>query len=206
MNLKPVLSTNFLSVILVIFVLSIFSISVTASDDQAKTGKDFNPGDMITKHIADAHEWHFATIGKFHISIPLPIIIFSKGKGLDVFMFTKVKHPGDEFRGYSSSHEGKIIHADESEAMIWNFSITKVVVSMLISIFLMLWIFISVARTYKRREGQAPKGLQSLIEPLILFIKDDVAVPMLGDKHVKYLPYLLTVFFFIWINKCFSTR
>jgi F-type H+-transporting ATPase subunit a len=60
--------------------------------------------------------------------------------------------------------------------------------------------FISVAKSYRRRKGQAPKGMQSLIEPLIVFVRDDIAKSSIGPKYHRYMPYLLTVFFFIWIN------
>ncbi len=72
---------------------------------------------------------------------------------------------------------------------------------MMISMLLMLWIFISVAKAYTRNRGKAPKGLQSFIEPLIMFVRDDVAKPSIGEKkHERYMPFLLTVFFFILIN------
>jgi len=64
-----------------------------------------------------------------------------------------------------------------------------------------MWLFISIAKTYKRRKGQAPKGIQSLFEPLIIFIRDDIARDSIGEKHYRrFLPYLLTLFFFIFLN------
>jgi F-type H+-transporting ATPase subunit a len=96
---------------------------------------------------------------------------------------------------HAEHHEGH-----EHHATLIDFSITKSVLGMLIIMSLMLWIFISVAKAYNRRPGQAPKGLQNALEPLILFIKDEVAVPALGKKRaVVFLPFLLTVFFFIWM-------
>jgi F-type H+-transporting ATPase subunit a len=80
-------------------------------------------------------------------------------------------------------------------------SITKNIASMLISMVLIVVIFISVGKSYSRRKGQAPKGLQSLLEPLILFIRDDVVKASIGEKkYEKFLPYLLTLFFFIFFN------
>ena len=83
---------------------------------------------------------------------------------------------------------------------IIDLSITKNVASLLVSAFLLLWIFLSVAKSYKNRVGKAPKGLQSFIEPLIIFVRDDVAKTSIGPKYEKFMPYLLTVFFFIFIN------
>jgi F-type H+-transporting ATPase subunit a len=72
---------------------------------------------------------------------------------------------------------------------------------MFVSILLMLWMFVAAAKAYKRNPGKAPKGMQSLLEPLIIFVRDDIAKSAIGEKkHKKYLPFLLTVFFFIWIN------
>jgi len=81
-----------------------------------------------------------------------------------------------------------------------DFSITKNVAAMMISTFLLVAIFISVAGAYKKREGKAPKGFQAVVEPLIVFIKDEVVHPNIGHKYMKYMPYLLTAFFFIFIN------
>lgn len=81
-----------------------------------------------------------------------------------------------------------------------DFSITKSVAGMLFILVLMVIIFLNVAKTYKQRKGQAPKGLQNLLEPFILFVRNEVAVPSIGKKKAdRYVPFLLTVFFFIWM-------
>lgn len=81
-----------------------------------------------------------------------------------------------------------------------DFSISKNVAAMMISSILLVVIFISVAGAYKKREGKAPKGFQAIVEPLIVFIKDEVVHPNIGHKYMRYMPYLLTAFFFIFIN------
>src|SRR5690606_38893246 len=79
--------------------------------------------------------------------------------------------------------------------------ITKNVLSMLISVVLLLWIMTSVAKKYKKNGVmKAPSGFQNALEPVIGFIRDEVAKPNLGHKYMRYMPLLLTVFFFIWIN------
>ena len=65
---------------------------------------------------------------------------------------------------------------------------------------ILVLIFGSISSAYKKRQGKAPKGLQSFLEPIILFVRDDVAIPNIGVKHTKYMPLLLTIFFFILIN------
>ncbi|GAB4253993.1 MAG: hypothetical protein Kow0027_19800 [Saprospiraceae bacterium] len=79
----------------------------------------------------------------------------------------------------------------------YDFSVTKNVVSMIVVFILLAWMFISVANAYKKRDGMAPKGLQSLIEPVFLFIQDEVAKPFIGNKWEQYLPFLQALFFFI---------
>ncbi|MCB0521819.1 MAG: F0F1 ATP synthase subunit A [Lewinellaceae bacterium] len=79
----------------------------------------------------------------------------------------------------------------------YDFSITKNVVSMMLILALFAWMFISIANAYKKRDGMAPKGVQSFIEPIFLFIQDEVAKPFLGHMWEKYLPFLMSLFFFI---------
>ncbi|MGB4832373.1 MAG: F0F1 ATP synthase subunit A [Chitinophagales bacterium] len=104
----------------------------------------------------------------------------------------------ETYNGFYYSESGRIVH--EEGGFTLDLSITKNVATLLIVSIIMLLVFTSVAKAYKRREGEAPKGLQSFMEPLILFVRDEVVRPNLGKKSDKYLPYLLTVFFFIWIS------
>ncbi|MBE0637509.1 MAG: F0F1 ATP synthase subunit A, partial [Bacteroidales bacterium] len=77
----------------------------------------------------------------------------------------------------------------------------KNVVSIFISIILLVWIFVSVAKSYKTRGNKSPKGMQSVLEPVILFIRDNIAKPSIGEKKYGYfMPFLLTIFFFIFLN------
>lgn len=192
-----------------ILLVFIFSLQLSyASDDHGHAKEEaFDPGKMIVEHVIDAHEWHILSIGETHISIPLPIILYSEGK-LDVFCSSKFHHGHDSYKGYrlelEGEHKGKIVNEATGELPL-DISITKNVASMLISMVLICIIFISVANAYKKRKGKAPKGLQSFLEPLILFIRDDVAKASIGEKkYEKYMPYLLTIFFFIFFNNLFG--
>jgi F-type H+-transporting ATPase subunit a len=168
--------------------------------------------DMILHHISDAHEWHFFDIGGKHITLPLPVILYSREHGLDVFLsscFRPVSDHGPAFyKHYKLDHghislvdaEGNELMADGKAVRPLDFSITKNVFSMLIACLIMLLLFVSVAGAYKGNHGKAPRGLQSFMEPLILFVRDDIARPNMGNKAEKFTPYLLTLFFFIWIN------
>jgi F-type H+-transporting ATPase subunit a len=171
----------------------------TESHEEGKV----DAGKLIMEHIADAHDWHIATIGHTHISIPLPIII-KDNEGIKMFLSSKFKHGHEAYQGYMLE-EGKIVAVNEDgsinhEASFYDISITKNVASMLISVIVLCWIMFSVASSYTRNKGKAPKGLANLIEMAVLFIRDEVAKPSIGPKYAKFLPYLLTIFFFIFIN------
>ncbi len=186
---------------------------VNSTENSSKHNEEekFNPGVMIMEHIGDNHEWHILTIGHKHISIPLPVILYDNGR-LSIFSSSNFHHGTASYNGYkletSGENKGKIVKVlpdgittDVATAKPIDFSITKNVLSLFISIFLICWIFLSIARSYKKREGHAPKGLQSLLEPIILFIRDDIAMPSIGAKrYEKFMPFLLTLFFFIFIN------
>ena len=210
MNLKRILVLFYA---IVGFTLTAFSQHQTDNTEAHETGgeKKFQPGPFITEHIADSYEWHIATFGKFHLSIPLPVILYSKTSGFHVFMSSKFHHGHEAHKGFIITHKtenkGKVVEImpDGSEVRPYDISITKNVLSLLMSLGFMLWIFISIANRYKRNPESAPKGMQSFLEPLILFIRDDVAKSSIGEKkYQKFLPYLLTVFFFIFFNNLFG--
>ncbi len=173
------------------------------------TEKKFQPGPFIFDHIADSYEWHILTFGETHVSVPLPIILYSESKGFHMFMSSEFHHGHDSYNGFkieldeASINKGKIVELldnGEFEKPLVNISITKNVVALFFSVSLMLFIFISVARAYKKNKGTAPKGMQSFFEPLILFVRDDIAKASIQNKPEKYMPYLLSIFFFIFIN------
>ncbi|ASU32857.1 F0F1 ATP synthase subunit A [Mucilaginibacter xinganensis] len=169
-------------------------------------GKAFDPKEAIFEHIGDSHSWH--TFGK--ATIQLPVIVYTD-KGLEVFMsgkFFNEKHEEVPYTGKNYTYlleKDKVKVADaagkvDESKKVYDFSITRNVASMWFGMILLLIIFFTVAGSYKKRSGKAPKGLQSFMEPLILFIRDDVAIPNIGIKYVRYMSLLLTVFFFILIN------
>jgi F-type H+-transporting ATPase subunit a len=168
--------------------------------------KKFEPGEFIFDHIGDSYEWHILSAGDFHLSIPLPIIVYSKYSGWNVFMSSKFHHGHDSYQGFMIAHEdpykGKVVEVieDGSIEKPLDFSITKNVFAVFISIILMLWLFLSVAKVYKRNPNKPPRGMQGMVEPIIIFIRDDVAKPSIGHSYKRFLPFLLTIFFFIWIN------
>lgn len=196
--------------LLLLIVFTTSSSSVLAGGGEP--GAKFDPGKMITDHITDAHDWHLWGEGHESVSIPLPVIVYSS-RGLDVFMSSSFHHGHDVHNGYALKDKKLVAVVQESgsaeeatideevTASLWDFSITKNVVSLFVSVLILLYIFMSVAKAYKSRPGQAPRGLQGLIEPLVIFVRDDVAKSSIGEKkYQKFLPFLLTAFFFIWLN------
>ena len=170
-----------------------------ASDGEHDTHSEekFNIGEMIMHHIADSHEWEF-THG---VTIPLPVILYSEDRGIEVFSSSNFHNDHHEYNGYRLVHgDAETIIPIEEGRTIYDFSITKNVASMLLSVVILLLIFVSVGGAYTKAKGKAPRGLQSAMEVLILFIRDEVVKPNIGPKYEKYLPYLLTLFFFVLVN------
>ncbi len=173
-----------------------------------KHSKKFNPGEMIMAHVGDEYGWHITTINEKHITIPLPVIVYSEYSGFHIFMSSKFNHGHSSYKNFKIASgkknplNGKIVEIiNGKEIKPYDISITKNTLSLFISIFIILWIFLSVAKAYTKRKGKAPKGIQSFLEPLILFVRDDIAKESLGEKkYMKYTPYLLTIFFFIFLN------
>lgn len=216
------------SLLIMLFSISISSNSFAASDsgDEEKEG---GGTDFIMHHIADDYQWHIVTIGHTHVTIPLPMIIYDQGEfkffmssdfydehhepiAHDGYMISHGKlvragagHEEAGDHGETTGHEAEGSHAettdeDHAEAGFLNLSITKNVASLFLSVFLMLITFLTIAKRYKNGVA-APKGLQSLFEPIIVFIRDDIAKTNIGeDKYKRFMPFLLTMFFFILYN------
>jgi len=199
----------------------------TEQSTKKEEKKEFDPNEVIFGHILDAHEFHFFSFessdGTEHEAVvPLPVILYSPQKGFSVFMFSKFNKGKSTYNNYevlsykkiealhlddTKYHDGQIVAVDnngniDESIQVYDLSLTRNVVQTIIALALLVWVMLSVAKRYKKGEGvvSAPKGLQSLLEPVIIFVEDDIAKPNLGKKHRKYLPYILTVFFFILIN------
>lgn len=150
--------------------------------------------EVIIEHVMDNHVWHF--FDGHYGTLYLPVIVYSADRGLDVFsshLFYDEHHSQVPYNGYRLEHNQ--IYLDKGAVL--DFSITKNVMMLFINAGIMIFVLFSVSRAYKRSTGRAPKGIQSFIEPVILFVKDEIVKPNIGPKYETYLPYLLTLFFFI---------
>jgi F-type H+-transporting ATPase subunit a len=200
--------------------LGVFFILVSTATFAASEGSDsdkpFDTKELIFHHIQDSHSFHVA--GDF--SVPLPVIMWTDN-GLVTFMSSEFHHDIDgkvivERNGlkFINLHE-KIYqldagatavsldaeqHATNAERPL-DFSITKNVFSMFLSLLIIISIFLASARSYKKSGNNMPSGIGKFMEPIVLFIRDEVAIPNIGEKHyMRYMPFLLTLFFFIWVN------
>ena len=183
----------------------------------------FNPNEMIMHHIADSHGWHIMDWNDKEIGIPLPVILWTR-EGLVVFSSSLFHHDIDgrhvaEAGGqrFINLHE-KIYYASDApnehgvyaqadaathevaNAKPWDISITKNVASLLVSVVIILVLLIRAARSYAKNGAAAPRGLAGFVEPLVVFVRDDIAKNNIGPHYKKFVPLLLTIFFFIWVN------
>ena len=200
-----------------------------AGAEKAKKGIDIAA--IAFEHILDAHSWHLFGDGHDAVAIPLPVIL-KTDNGIVTFMSSEFHHDvhgthvveknGQRFVNYEESiylasetpnEHGQYLNIeknDKGEATVLNpapldFSITKNVTQLFLSAIVLFLLFTSVAKAYKKQGvTSAPKGKQSFLEPLIVFVRDDLAKTNIGPRSEKFVPYLLTVFFLILINNIFG--
>jgi F-type H+-transporting ATPase subunit a len=171
--------------------------------------KAFNVTETILEHIKDDHSWHLWG----ETSLSLPVILYTP-KGFEVFSSAKFMNEHHEHIVYKGNFdykiiEGKVKIVDATDAVdleaskaLWDFSITKNVTSLFVSVLILLVVLLTAARAYKKTGiTSAPKGVQSFMEPIVLFVRDEVAIPNIGKKKfAKYMPFLLTIFFLVLTN------
>lgn len=179
---------------------------------QPESNGGFDAGKVIIGHMLDAYEWHLFDIGDHQISIPLPVILVYERQPY-VFLSTRFAHGHESYKGfrldYADRYGAKIIRVledghtpDPDAGYILDLSITKNVFAIFIASILLCVISIRVARGYRRVAGEAmPSRFGSLLEPVVIFIRDQIALESIGPKHhERFVPYLITLFFFIFFN------
>ena len=165
--------------------------------------------EIVFGHIGDSYEWHITTWGKTHITIPLPIIVYSSTTGWHTFLSSRLAENGGTYEGLSvapegSKYEGKLVEYNAAGEQVrpWDISITKVTFALLFNSVLLLVIVLSVAQWYRKRPqgALAPGGFIGFMEMFIMMVNDDIIKSCVGPNYRKFAPYLLTAFFFIFIN------
>jgi len=214
----------FLGLFLILSFTSFAQEETTLMEEQEEE-HNFDPKEMIMHHVKDAYGFHIIDINDHPISIPLPIILWTEN-GLTTFMSSAFHHDHEgevivqkNGQRFVNFHEKVYAFTDDSETLQLNeegyptnaetplldISITKNVFMMWFSVMVLFLVFIGSARKYKKSNNFVPKGMARFLEPLVLFVRDDIAIPMIGEKKYKrFMPYLLTIFFFIWLNNIFG--
>lgn len=191
--------------------LTVCSVPASAADSSTGQAEEekVDIKEIVFGHIRDAYEWHITSWGDTHLTIPLPVIVYSRTSGWHIFSSARLEENGGSYEGLSiapagSPYEGKLVEHDSAgnEIRPFDLSITKVVLALLINSLLLVAIILGVARWYKRhpKEGAAPGGFVGLMEMLIMMVHDDIIKSCVGPNYKKFAPYLLTAFFFIFIN------
>ena len=189
-----------LSLLFSIFLFNFLG-EANAAGSESEEGKE-DPTGFIMHHIKDSHEWHFVTVGHTHITLALPVITYSSDRGFEFYKSSDFQDHKTHKFGKEFAHNG--IYIDDHDhlgrvdgASILDFSISKNVVMMFVVIGFVLFITLSAAGHYKKNGAVAPKGAASFVEPIVIFVRDEIALKSIGPKYKKFVPYLLTLFFFI---------
>jgi F-type H+-transporting ATPase subunit a len=202
------------------------TVKTAALEKEQSAASHEEPTDLKSKieayknhHVLDAHDFTLfsdSNKGEYY-GFPLPIILWDKG--LQVFSSSKFDHGKAvaESNGnyYRIGHDEKIYKTDSAGTLTGDeheptnvrpldLSITKSVFTMMVVGLLMVWLFSSLGKSFAKNGGIST-GFARLFEPLVLYIRDEIAIPNIGEKHYKkYMGFLLTVFFFIWFLNMFG--
>ena len=203
------------------------TLSAQEHQKEASEKAEFNVTDMILHHVGDSHNFHILDWNGHPVSMPLPVILWTEN-GLVTFMSSEFHHDENATLVVEKKNQkftlfhGKIYYAnDEANShgqyvdldaehhsvnnRVLDLSITKNVFSMFLSMIVLILLFLAAAKSYKKSGNGAPQGIAKFMEPIIVFIRDEVAIPNIGEnKYKKYMPFLLTIFFFIWLNNIFG--
>ena len=194
--------------IMLMLLLSPCGGAVAASSHDSGEAQAVDVKKIIFDHVKDSYEWHITTVGDTHVTLPLPIILYSSRTGWVVFS-SSVFHHADEYNGFrisrSGNYEGKIVELDDygnERRPTLDLSLTKTVVSVFIISLLLILIVVGTARWYRGRKpsDEAPRGFVGVMEMIIIMVVEGVIKPNVGSTYKKYVPFLLTVFFMIFLT------
>lgn len=187
---------------LIMFLAVFLPDKVVAEDNN---GSQIDVQEIVFSHIQDSYTWHITEIGDTEISVPLPIIVWTKEYGLDIFLSSRFNEDS-VYKCYQIAEEGeyagKIVIKDAEGNYVrpLDISMTKNVCGMLLGCLIMVATVLSVASWYKKHPNQAPGGFVGMFEAVILYIYEDVIIKSVGKEYKRFYSYLLTVFFFILFN------
>ena len=208
-QLRNIVAPIFLLCLMLVADLPVFAQTQEDVTPQEQKENTVDVKEIVFGHIGDSYEWHITTWGKTHITIPLPIIVYSSTTGWHTFLSSRLAENGGTYEGLSvapegSKYEGKLVEYNAAGEQVrpWDISITKVTFALLFNSVLLLVIVLSVAQWYRKRPqgALAPGGFIGFMEMFIMMVNDDIIKSCVGPNYRKFAPYLLTAFFFIFIN------
>ena len=165
--------------------------------------QDMDMDEYLFGHVGDSYGWHITTIKGEPVSIHLPVIVHSKTTGWHLFSSKHIEE-GEEFQGFVLNEDGKLVELqpDGTTVKPLDISITKNVLGLMINSLILVLLILFTARWYRRHDAtrEAPRGFTGLMEMLIMMVEDDIIKECVGPDYRRYSPYLLTAFFFIFIN------
>ncbi len=181
--------------------------AVEQAIEASEQGEELDVKQVVLSHIADSYEWHICSVGERHISVPLPVIVRSQSGEWHCFSSSKLHH-GHQYEGFHIAEEGayagKIVEqtTDGEQIRPLDFSITKTVAGLFVNCAVLLLIVLCVARRYRndKPDTKAKGGLAGVLEMVIESVMDGIIIPCVGPNYRKFAPYLLTAFFFIFVN------
>jgi len=178
-----------------------------ATEVSEEPSEELDVKSVVLDHIADSYEWHICTIGERHITVPLPVIVRSEAGKWYCFSSNRLHH-GHSYEGFRIADEGayagKIVEqmADGEQVRPIDLSITKTVAGLFVNCAVLLLIVLGVARRYRndKPDTKAKGGLAGVLEMVIESVMEGIIIPCVGPNYRKFAPYLLSAFFFIFIN------
>lgn len=185
--------------VFVLFIMMLLPVSLRA--------QDIDMNEYLFGHIGDSYGWHITTINGHHVTVHLPVIVHSKTSGWHVFSSKHIEE-GEEYGGFriataEEPHEGKLVE-ETPQGLVkpLDISITKNVLGLAINSFVLVLLVLLGARWYRKHDAreEAPKGFAGIVEMMVMMVEEDIIKECVGKDYKRYSPYLLTAFFFIFIN------
>ncbi len=169
--------------------------------------EDLDMNEYLFGHVGDSYEWHITTVNGHHVTVPLPVIVHSRTSGWHLFSSARLEegeHEGFYIAPEGEKHAGKIVERqpDGSSVKPLDFSVTKNVLGLMINSLVLLIVILTVARWYRKHDAreEVPTGFAGTMEMIISMVQDDIIKECIGKDYRRYSPYLLTAFFFIFVN------
>jgi len=186
-------------------VVLLVALALPAASAHAEDGLDMN--EYLFGHVGDSYGWHITTVNGHHVTVHLPVIVHSRYSGWHVFSSKHIEE-GEAYQGFykapsGEKHAGKLVEATpDGVVKPFDISITKNVFGLIFNSLVLVLLVLLGARWYKRHDAneEAPGGFAGIVEMMVTMVENDIIKECVGPEYKRYSPYLLTAFFFIFIN------